>query len=84
MVRWLGLVTGGLLGLPVSVAGNTEVSCEIRHGSLEDPDEKKQCMVLRPFLSRWKVDEKPEPQFLSVGLRLNNFCRDECLEGMFN
>ena len=45
-----------------------------------DPDEKKQSMVLRHLLS-WQrvVMSETVLHVLRVGLRLNNFCREECL-----
>ena len=60
---------------------------EIRHGSLEedlramvDPDEKRQSMVLKHLLSWQRVLMSENiPHFLRVDLRLNTFCRKECL-----
>jgi hypothetical protein len=46
-----------------------------------DPNEKRQSMVLRHLLSWRRVAmSKTVPQFLRAGLRLNTFCREECLE----
>jgi hypothetical protein len=45
------------------------------------PDEKRQSIVLRNLLSWQRVAmSKIESHFLSVGLRLNTFCREECLK----
>jgi hypothetical protein len=46
--------------------------------SKEDPDEKRQSMVLRLLLS-WRSIEMTIPDFLEADLRLNTFCREECL-----
>jgi hypothetical protein len=45
-----------------------------------DPDEKRQSMVLRCLLSWWRVVmSETIPHFLREGLKLNTFCREECL-----
>jgi hypothetical protein len=45
-----------------------------------DPNGKRQSMVLRHFLSWQRVAmSKTVPYFLRAGLRLNTFCREECL-----
>jgi hypothetical protein len=45
-----------------------------------DPNEKKQSIVLRHLLSQWRVAmSKTVPHFLRADLRLNTFCREECL-----
>jgi hypothetical protein len=46
----------------------------------EDPDEKRQSMVLKHLLS-WQrlLMSETVSHFLRVGLRLNTFCREECL-----
>lgn len=45
-----------------------------------DPDEKRQAKVLRHLVSWWRVVmSKTVPHFLRVGLRLDTFCRKECL-----
>ena len=43
------------------------------------PDEKRQSTVLRHLLSWRKVDEWDRTPLLRVSLRLNTFCRKECL-----
>ena len=44
-----------------------------------DADEKR-CMVLRHLLSWWRVVmSETIPHFLRAGLKLNTFCREECL-----
>jgi hypothetical protein len=44
------------------------------------PDEKRQSMVLRHLLSWQRVAmSKTAPHFLRAGLRINTFCREECL-----
>jgi hypothetical protein len=46
-----------------------------------DPGKKRQSMVLRHLLSWWRVVlSETIPHFLRAGLRLNTFCREECLE----
>jgi hypothetical protein len=49
---------------------------------MADPNEKS--MALRHLLS-WKrvAMSKTVPHFLRAGLRLNTFCREECMEGEF-
>ena len=45
-----------------------------------DPNEKRQSMVLRHLLSWQRVAmSKTIPHFLGADLRLNIFCREECL-----
>jgi hypothetical protein len=45
-----------------------------------DPDEKRQSMVLKHLLSWQRVLMSENiPHFLRVDLRLNTFCRKECL-----
>ena len=67
---------------------------ETRHSSLDEglllcspqagPDEKRQFLVLKHLLS-WQrvVMSETVPPFLRAGLRLNAFCREECLGGGF-
>jgi hypothetical protein len=47
---------------------------------VEDPNEKRQSMVLKHLLS-WSrvVMSETVPHFLRAGLKLNTFCREECL-----
>jgi hypothetical protein len=45
-----------------------------------DHNEKRQFMILKRLLSWWRaVMNETLPHFLRVGLRLNTFCREECL-----
>ena len=45
-----------------------------------DPNEKRQSMVLRRLFSWWRVVmSETVPHFLRADLRLNTFCREECL-----
>jgi hypothetical protein len=44
------------------------------------PNEKRLFVVLRRLLSWWRVVmSETLPHFLRAGLRLNIFCREECL-----
>jgi hypothetical protein len=48
---------------------------------MANPDEKRQSIILRHLLSWWRVlIRKTVPHFVRAGLRLNTFCREECLE----
>lgn len=50
------------------------------HGlPIVDPNEKRHSMALRHLLSWQKMDVYNHTPFLRVGLRLNTFCRKECL-----
>jgi hypothetical protein len=47
---------------------------------MADIYEKRQLIVLRHLLSWWRVVmNETIPHFPREGLRLNNFCRKECL-----
>ena len=54
---------------------------DLRHcPSTVDPNEKRHSVILKHLLSCWRVVmSETVPHFLRAGLRLNTFCREECL-----
>jgi hypothetical protein len=64
-------------GLVVAMPGSTEKPFPWLPTA--DPHEKRQSMVLSHLLSWWRLDEKEYIPLLRADLRLNTFCREDCL-----